>query len=117
MTNQQIVLNAAQELAAEGKIKYTGNVLKFEDAEGKEVEFKETEDIHTYAHWLSLGYQVRKGQKAVAKIQIWKHSEKETETQDENPESAVNKGHMFLKVAAFFSASQVEAIVRKGGEQ
>ena len=48
MTNAQIIFSAAQELAEEGKIKYTGRVLKAVTPAGEEVEIKETEDIHTY---------------------------------------------------------------------
>ena len=54
------------------------------------------------------GYEIRrvfkKGQKAIAKFMIWKYvSKKSEETEEENSK-------MFMKVAAFFSSSQVEEI-------
>ena len=63
-----------------------------------------TEEIHTFAKWKSLGYSVKRGEKAVTKLTIWKHTSKvNAETQEE--ETA-----MFMKTAAFFSTSQVEKI-------
>lgn len=51
-----------------------------------------------------FGYSVKRGEKAVINLAIWKHTSKvNAETQEE--ETA-----MFLKTAAFFSTSQVEKI-------
>ena len=62
------------------------------------------EEIHTFAKWKSLGYSVKKGEKAITKLTIWKHTSKvNAETQEE--ETA-----MFMKKAHFFSTSQVEKI-------
>jgi antirestriction protein ArdC len=62
------------------------------------------EEIHTFQKWKSLGYSVKRGEKAVVNLAIWKHTSKvNAETQEE--ETA-----MFLKTAAFFSTSQVEKI-------
>ena len=125
MTNAQIIFSAAQELAEEGKIKYTGRVLKAVNASGEEVEIKETEDIHTYKEWQNLGMQVQKGQKAVAKFTIWMYTSKAAKLTKEQADSinatVINadgskaqegdevqtKGHYYMKEAAFFSASQV----------
>ena len=64
----------------------------------------ESEVIHTFAKWKSLGYAVKRGEKAITKLTIWKHTSKvNAETQEE--ETA-----MFMKTAAFFSTSQVEKI-------
>ena len=46
MTNAQIIGAAAQALAEEGKIKYTGRVIKALNPAGEEVEIKETEEIN-----------------------------------------------------------------------
>jgi antirestriction protein ArdC len=63
-----------------------------------------TEEIHTFQKWKSLGYSVKRGEKAITKLTIWKHTSKvNAETQEE--ETA-----MFMKTAAFFSTSQVEKI-------
>lgn len=105
MTNAQIIFNEAQDLAEQGVIKYTGRVYKAELPDGSTIEVKETEAIHTYQKWKELGYQVQKGQKAVAKITIWKHTVKKAKSDNEEDET-----RMFMKTSAFFSESQVEKI-------
>lgn len=104
MTNEQIIFSAAQQLAEAGAIKYTGRVYKARDAAGQVIELKETEEINTYNAWRALGFQVQKGQKAVARLTIWKHA---TKTDEETGEE---ESKMFMKTAAFFAASQVEAM-------
>lgn len=104
MTNQQIIFNAEQELAEQGKINYTGRVFEMETADGSKITLKETEEIHTYQTWKALGFQVSKGQKAVTKLTIWKHTTKH------NKETDQDESKMFMKTAAFFSRGQVEAI-------
>jgi len=111
MTNEMIIFNAAQDLAEEGKINYTGKVFKAVDQEGNEIEFKETEEIHTYKEWQNLGMQVQKGQKAVAKITIWMFTNKpgkaaKAAAEAEGKEAEADP-HYYMKEAAFFSASQV----------
>lgn len=66
-----------------------------------------TEESHTYNRWRSMGYQVRKGEKAAFKATIWKHGKKKVETEDGEEKDA---GRMFMKTASFFKASQVEAV-------
>ena len=62
------------------------------------------EEIHTFQKWKSLGYSVRKGEKACASFTIWKHTTKtDKETGEED-------ARMFMKTAHFFSTSQVEKI-------
>lgn len=112
MTNAQIIFTAQQQLAEEGKIRYTGKTFKGVNDAGEEVEIKETEPIHTYNVWKDLGYQVQKGQKAVVQIMIWKHTGSKMEevpTTDGNVQM-IDKGHMFMKKASFFSLAQVEKI-------
>lgn len=104
MTNKQIIFNEEQKLAEQGKIKYTGRMIIMQGMDDNPVEFKETEQIHTFTAWNELGYVVRKGQKAIAKFPMWKYvSRKNEETDEENSK-------MFMKVAAFFSSSQVEKL-------
>ena len=76
MTNNQIIFSMEQQLAEEGKIKYTGRIMKATTPEGEEIEIKETESLHTYKEWQSLGFQVKKGQKAIAKFTIWNFTNK-----------------------------------------
>ena len=65
-------------------------------------------EIHTYAHWKSLGYQVKKGEKAIAKFPIWKYTKGKKTNMSE--EEAQEKGYCFMKNSAWFSDQQVEPI-------
>ena len=109
MTNEMIIFVESQKLAKEGKINYTGRVFKAVDDNGKEVEYKETEPIHTFQMWKSLGYSVKKGQHAVAQFTIWKHAGKteEVEMQDGSVQE-IDKSRMFMKKSSFFSLAQDE---------
>lgn len=104
MTNAQIIFTAEQELAKDGKISYTGRTFEAQDENGETVIIRETEPIHTFQAWKELGYSVKKGQKAIVKLTIWKHTTKTDE------ETGQQTSKMFMKTASFFSASQVEAI-------
>ena len=98
MTNAQIIFQASQELAEAGIIGYTGREFEAIDGEGNKIMMKETEEIHTYAAWKELGYQVQKGQKAVAKITIWKCTVKPETIKDSNgTEITQNTKNMFMK--------------------
>lgn len=110
MTNAQIIFQTSLELMEEGVIKGTGRMMEATiiDGEGNEVKqmVEEPEAIHTYATWKSLGYQVKKGEKATASFTIWKYVEgKKQEESDEEPNSK-----MFMKKAHFFTIDQVEKI-------
>lgn len=61
------------------------------------------EQIHTFAAWKDLGYSIKKGEKAITKLTIWKYAgKKDKETEEETD------GHCFLKTACFFASHQVE---------
>ena len=85
LTNVEIVSMAWAELVASGTI-------------------SESEEIHTYAKWRDLGYAVKRGEKCIVKLTIWKH------TSRTNKETQEEESKMFMKTAAFFSTSQVEKI-------
>lgn len=89
MTNSEIILGNMAILIADGVI---------------------TEDnvIHTYAHWKSLGFQVKKGEHAIAKFPIWKYTKKKDK--DMSEEEAQQKGYCFMKNSAWFTDAQVEPI-------
>lgn len=70
-----------------------------------------TEEAHTFAHWKELGYVVRKGEHAAFKCSIWKYRTKLEIVEDEEVET----GNMFLKMAHFFTKSQVDEL--KGKEE
>lgn len=107
MTNEQIISNAAFELLKAGKIKSTGRTLRAVDHAGNERIIAEPEAIHTYQVWKDLGYQVQRGEKAVAKITIWKHTTRTIKAEDG---TETTKEHMFPKCSAFFAAHQVQPI-------
>jgi hypothetical protein len=73
-------------------------------------EMEMPEPIHTFQAWKSLGYVVKKGEKAIAKFPIWKYTSKKVETDNGEEETS----NMFMKTAAFFKFSQVEKIEAKG---
>ena len=68
----------------------------------------EENEIHTYAHWKSLGFQVKKGEHAIAKFPIWKYTKKKNK--DMSEEEAQQKGYCFMKNSSWFSNEQVEPI-------
>ena len=109
MTNADIVLNEALKLMKEGKIKGTGKFAKLED--GTQIELPEA--IHTYAVWKSLGYQVQKGQKAVAQFPVWKFRAGTKEAENEHGEKVtVDNNKMFMKLSSFFTIEQVQPIAK-----
>jgi hypothetical protein len=103
MTNAQIIFNESIALMRDGKIGTTGRMLAFKDEDGEIHEEPEPVAIHTYAAWKSLGYQVKKGEKAVAKFLIWKHTVKKAKADDDDDQEK-----MFMTKAAFFAPDQVE---------
>lgn len=109
MTNAQIIMNQSIELMKAGIIGTTGRQFEATiingDGEEEKIVIDEPEEIHTYATWKKLGYQVQKGEKAIAKFTIWKHVVKKAKSEDEEDESK-----MFLKQASWFKASQVAPI-------
>ena len=106
LTNAMIIFNAQQDLLTEGKIKPTGRMIRVETPEGEKL-IPEAEAIHTFARWKELGYQVRRGQHAVAAFSIWKYTSK---AKGQTEEDAIENGFCFLKRSFFFSASQVDKI-------
>lgn len=111
MTNQMIILTQQVELQKEGILKFTGKKMTVVDLSGELVEIDEIQPIHTYKGWKSRGYQVKKGEKAIAKFPIWTYSVKKKSDEDE--ENVKGTGHMYMKVSAFFSDEQVEKIEEK----
>lgn len=105
MTNADIIFNERCKLQKEGRLGTTGRVLSFTDDSGKTISFLEPEEMHTYNAWKSLGFQVRKGEKAITKLTIWKYT---TTRKSESEEEAQERGHCFLKTSSFFSQAQVE---------
>ena len=109
MTNADIIFTQSQELMKEGILEPTGRTFKAviinADGEEEEVIMEEAEPIHTYAGWKERGYQVQKGEKAIAQFTIWKHVTKKAEVEGEQDEQK-----MFMKKASWFKFSQVAPI-------
>lgn len=110
MTNATIILNESVQLMNDGILAGTGKVVTIENADGTKQQIELPEPIHTFQAWKSLGYKVKKGEKAVAKFPIWKHTSKTVV--DEGTKEESEKTSIFMKTAAFFKASQVEKIER-----
>lgn len=111
MTNAMIILGESIRLMKEGVLEGTGETITFKYDDGHTEQVEVPESIHTYQAWKSLGYQVRKGEKAIAKFMIWKYTEKKAK--EGNAEIAVKEGdtvksNMFMKMSAFFKASQCD---------
>lgn len=106
MTNEQIIFTEASELMKQGVLASTARILmKVLDKDGNEVEkwVDIPEDIHTYNGWKELGYQVQKGEKAIASFCIWKFVGKKNDEDEDK---------MFLKKSAFFKKSQVKEVAQ-----
>lgn len=107
MTNVEIIRQKSMELMKEGILGTTGNMIEVaiidENGEEKTMAVPEPEAIHTYATWKKLGYQVNKGEHAIAQFTIWKHVTKKNEDEEE-------ESKMFMKKASWFKASQVAPI-------
>lgn len=108
MTNAMIILMESVKLMEDGIIQGTGEKITVQDAEGNKKELELPEAIHTYQKWKAMGYQVKKGSKAVAQFPIWKYTS--AKKKDETEEEAQQEGHCFLKLSSFFTAKQVEKI-------
>ena len=109
MTNADIIFTQSQELMKAGILEPTGRTFKAKvvngDGEEEEIEVQEAEPIHTYNGWKARGYQVQKGEKAIAQFTIWKHVTKKAKSEDEEDEQK-----MFMKRASWFKMSQVKKI-------
>lgn len=134
MTNAQIIFNESIELMKDGIIGTTGRKITVEyEKDGEQVKetIDEPEAIHTYQEWKKAGFQVQKGQKAIAKFTIWMYTDKSSKLTKEDAEKInaiaeginaqegdeVKKGgHYYMKEAAFFKASQVAPIEKKAPE-
>lgn len=101
MTNSEIIERTSNALMEAGILKpikqievQTENGTKLMDI---------PEPIHTFQGWRELGYTVRKGEHAVAKFPIWKHTVKKAKQEGEHDISK-----MFMQTAAWFTAAQVD---------
>lgn len=108
MNNATIIFMERVKLMESGVIKGTGEKTIIEEPDGTKKEYEVPEQIHTYQKWKSLGYQVKKGQKAIAQFPIWKYTKKKDDKMSE--EEAQDKGYCFMKVSSWFKFDQVEKV-------
>lgn len=97
-TNHEIITRTRWDLAKDGLL-----AVGEQYADG-------IEELHTFAYWKECGFSVRKGEKALVKIPIYKYASKKIMVNGEEKES----GRCFPKLSAFFAARQVEPIKEKG---
>ena len=121
MTNAQIILTESISLMEQGKLKGSGQYAEIETESGP-MTVELPEEIHTFNGWKQLGFSVKKGEKSSIKFPIWKHTTKmlNTDTGSEELNKAnqlINdqggETNMFMKMSAWFTASQVEPIKAK----
>lgn len=119
MTNAQIILQNSVFLMEQGILKPTEEKILFADEEGNVREINKPEEIHTFQAWKKLGYQVQKGEHAVAKFPVWKFKSSKSSKAGaddrevgEDEELEKQKGRCFMKVAFFFTADQVKEVTK-----
>lgn len=111
MTNAQIIFNNRVFLMEQDIIKgIPGTSVTISDEQGERTVLM-PEEIHTFNEWKKMGYQVQKGEHAVAKFPIWKHvsGKKQEQELDEDQEQEAG-GRYIKKVAFFFTAAQVKEV-------
>lgn len=115
MTNETIIFNERVRLFEAGKISGTGRMIEISMEDGTVKQMEEPEEIHSYSRWREYGYNVRKGEKAVTGVEIWKYAEKKNEEKDGDEDEGVER--IFKKKAFFFTFSQVEPIREENDER
>lgn len=108
MRNEEIIFKESLKLMQSGKIGSTGRKMIFTNADGEKMEVLEPESIHTYAGWKAHGRQVKRGEKSIATIVIWKQVKKKKKGEEENKTEETEV--MFLTKAFFFRECQTEEI-------
>lgn len=91
MTNQQRVIQAAME-------------------SGLDV----NETFYTYQEWKKRGYQVKKGEKASLKVELWIPKKKKDKAEDNDQENKEETHRFFTRVTSLFTSEQVKKFDTKG---
>ena len=100
MTNLQIIASAAIESGL-----YTLEQVEACFASGHAL------PLHTFSEWKRLGFQVKKGEKARLKVDIWKKSNKtQTAETKDGDEIEIDTSRFYKKLSHFFTLDQVERI-------
>ena len=113
MTNAQIIQIESFKLMEAGILEGSG--VYGQTLDGKIVELPE--EIHTYQSWKALGYQVQRGQKAIAQFPIWKYiggqKNQKVDEVREDADVSEHKAYCRMVTSSFFKSSQVEKIKEK----
>jgi len=110
MKNVDIIWSERMNLLREGKIPSTGRKIEVPLENGGVHVVEEPIAIHTFQAWKVKGFKVKRGEKAIAKFPIWKYGEVKSEAEDGEEKTS---GKMFMKNSCFFSAEQVEPMLKK----
>lgn len=106
MNNETIIYRASVELARAG-------VITAQTIGGMLI----PEPLHTFAEWKNYGFCVKKGQHAVVKIKIWRHSDRVRAVDtDGETDGETDGGRFYLTNAYFFTRSQCDPIESHEGE-
>ena len=72
------------------------------------------EEVHTFAMWKSLGYQVKRGEKALFQTMLWKMKKgkkQDNDNEEQQDDKEVKKyNNFFMAKSSLFGRSQVELI-------
>ena len=112
MTNEQIIMNVRLQLLEKGILQSTGRQFELIDNDGNKKLLDEPEQIHTYIAWKERGYQVKRGEKAIVDIKIWKYTTRKVKEELKIHDNDDTEECMFLTKAFFFKGSQVEKVVK-----
>ena len=101
MTNETLIRAAALQHGL-----FTEDQIKAYEQAGRRL------PLHTYAEWQRLGFQVKRGERAALKLDLWqmgkaKQPQPEDAEQEEGPES---RQRFYLRTSHLFLRSQVERI-------
>lgn len=113
MTNAEIIFQNRVFLMEQEVIKgIPGTQISFKGEDGLERQILMPEEIHTFDGWKKLGWQVQKGQHAVAKFPIWKMAGKKKQAQadDEEVDKDQKGGKFFMKMSFFFTKDQCKEV-------
>lgn len=115
MTNAEIIFANRVFLMEQGEIKgIEGTSITIKDQDGERI-VPMPEEIKSYNDWRKAGRQVKKGEHAVAKFQIWMPKKGKAKAEDEEEgkaEADAPKG-FYKKMTFFFTEGQTE--LRKEG--
>lgn len=104
MNNNTIILNNSIALAEKGILRTTENFITLDN--GNIIYLPEA--IHTYKGWQELGYQVKKGEKAIAAFKIWKYKKSNKSDEDlETETQTISSKNMIMVNSFWFKADQV----------